>query len=104
MLVLLFALFLEVPKILDITEVWLPRHPTTQTPSEFLVVTRHRSDAELHFAWDFGDETTAETTAPGTAHRYAAPDTYFLTVVVTDTHNDLTAKVIRLVTVVAPRQ
>ena len=90
----------DAPLVLDITGLaMMPSHPTTQTSMEFLVITRHRADAALTFEWDFGDDTTVTTEAPTTTHRYAMADTYFLTVVVTDTSHHLTAKTIRLVTV-----
>ena len=100
MLTFILPLFL----VFTITDVWLPRHPTTSAPVEIAVITVHqRYDATLTFDWDFGDFTTATTTLGGVTHRYVTPDTYFLRVVVTDTHTHVTAKVLRLITVAPPR-
>ena len=107
MLTFFLPLFLVVgqkPMVLTIGDVLMTRHPTTSAPMEIAVFTIHqRYDATLVFDWDFGDDTTATTTSPSITHHYVTADTYFFRVVVTDTHNHLTAKLLRLITVAPPR-
>jgi len=42
------------------------------------------NDQALTYKWDFGDESTADTTTPTLAHTYAAAGTYTVTLVVND--------------------